>query len=90
MVCYLLMKGRDSQVLKQIGIFSTIGLTFVLSTFIGLGVGYFLDNKFKTSPWLTIIFLLFGIASGFVNLFRSIREISKDDDKRNNSEGVNK
>lgn len=52
---------------------STVGLTLVFSTFIGLGMGLLLDKFFKTKPYLTIIFLLFGIVAGFVNVFREIK-----------------
>jgi ATP synthase protein I len=43
----------------------------VLSTFIGLAGGYYVDRWLRTSPWVMMIGL--GIAAGFVNLFRSVR-----------------
>jgi len=41
----------------------------VASCFIGLAMGYYLDKWLGTSPWLTLIFLGFGIASGFRNVY---------------------
>ena len=49
---------------------STIGINLVLSTFVGLAIGYGLDSLFHTSPWLTIIFLILGIIAGFRELLR--------------------
>lgn len=49
---------------------STVGLNLVLSTFIGLAIGYGLDSLFHSSPWLTIIFLILGIITGFRELIR--------------------
>jgi ATP synthase protein I len=49
---------------------SSIGINLVLSTFVGLAIGYGLDSLFHTSPWLTIIFLILGIISGFRELLR--------------------
>ncbi|MEC4676894.1 MAG: AtpZ/AtpI family protein, partial [Nitrospirota bacterium] len=49
---------------------STVGLSLVLSTFVGLAIGYWLDKLFGSSPWLTIIFLIIGIIAGFRELFR--------------------
>ena len=49
---------------------STVGLNLVLSTFVGLAIGYGLDSFFNTSPWLTIIFLIIGIIAGFRELVR--------------------
>jgi ATP synthase protein I len=46
-----------------------MGIMMVASTFIGLLIGYYLDKYFNTSPWLTILFLLFGIAAGFRNIY---------------------
>lgn len=53
--------------------FSTIGMTMAFSIFIGLGIGYLLDHKVfggRTAPWLTLIFLGFGIAAAFRNLYK--------------------
>ena len=41
----------------------------VVSTFIGLGMGYYLDKWLGTNPWMTLLFLLIGIISGFRNIF---------------------
>ena len=59
----------------------TIGLNFVFSTFIGLGMGYWLDRVFKTSPWLTLIFLFIGIVAGFLELFRMAKREDNGTDK---------
>ena len=55
---------------KQLMQASTIGINLVLSTFVGLAIGYGLDSLFNTSPWLTIIFLILGIIAGFRELLR--------------------
>jgi ATP synthase protein I len=49
----------------------------VLGTFTGVAIGYFLDRAFNTNPWLTLIFLVFGVAAGFTNLFRVTRRHQK-------------
>lgn len=58
---------------KQLLQASSIGINLVLSTFVGLAMGYGLDSLFNSSPWLTIIFLLLGIIAGFRELFRMAR-----------------
>ena len=55
---------------------STIGLSLVFSTVIGLGIGYWLDGKFHTRPWFTVIFLILGIIAGF----REVMRIAKKQD----------
>jgi ATP synthase protein I len=66
------------ELLRQFGTLGSVGLHLVLSTFAGLALGYFLDRAFQTKPWLTLLFLAFGIAAGFMNLFRVMRRQSKE------------
>ncbi len=66
------MSDSRKELMKLLGDFSTIGIALAASVFIGVGIGYFLDHKVfkgKTAPWLTLIFLGFGIAAGFKNLY---------------------
>ena len=66
------MSNSRKEIMKLLGDFSTIGLTLAASIFVGVGIGYLLDHKVfrgKTAPWLTLIFLGFGIVAGFKNLF---------------------
>ena len=72
--------GDDRSAWKGLGELSTIGLTLVLATVIGLAGGYWLDRWLGTSPWLTLIGLGFGIAAGFVNLFRTVNRAGRNDD----------
>src|SRR4030095_11527666 len=55
---------------KALAELSSIGMTLVLATVIGLAIGYYLDRWLGTSPWLVMIGLGLGIAAGFVNFFR--------------------
>ena len=60
---------------------SSIGIHLVVSMFIGGGFGYFLDQKvFGTFPWMSIIFLILGIAAGFLKIFQLARAAQKSDE----------
>ncbi len=64
--------GRpDRRWVRQVGVLSGVGLTLVISTVLGFWGGYVLDAWLGTKPWLMLVGLLFGIAAGFVNLFRA-------------------
>jgi ATP synthase protein I len=68
---------------KALGELSSIGLTLVAATVIGLVAGYWADRWLGTSPWLMLIGLGLGIAAGFVNLFRSVKRAERElDDSR--------
>ncbi len=49
---------RDSGWLKRIVSLSALGMTLVIATMIGFGIGYYLDSRFGTKPWLTLAFFL--------------------------------
>jgi len=53
---------------------STLGIHLVVSTFVGLAIGYFLDKFLGTRPWLTFIFLFLGIFTGFRDMFRIVKQ----------------
>ncbi len=60
----------------------------VAATFIGLAMGYYLDRWLGTSPWLTLIFLLFGIVAGFRNIFvLTQRELRRQEDESRKDDG---
>ena len=66
------MRNDEPSVLRQLARLSTIGVSLVAATAIGLAIGYGLDRVLGTRPWLTLMFPLFGIAAGFLNLFRDV------------------
>ncbi len=72
------MKEDTKNALRLVGLASTLGLTIVIATFIGLALGLWLDRVFDTSPWLTIIFLILGIVAGFRNFYRFMTKRTKE------------
>ena len=75
--------SKEKPLLKQLLNASTVGIHLVLSTFVGFGMGYFLDRFLGTSPWLTAIFLILGIVAGFRELLRVARRQNGTDKKSN-------
>jgi len=80
------MQDGTRESMRLLALASTMGISMVLATFIGLGVGLFLDHKvFHTAPWFTIIFLILGIIAGFKNLYviaKKVDEKAKPDNKK--------
>lgn len=82
------MEEKDRKLLRMLGVLSTVGITLVVSTVIGYFVGHYLDGRFNTTPWLTLVFLLLGIAAGFKNLYdqtRRLMDLDKHDTKDDNA-----
>ena len=57
---------------------STAGLELGVAAGIGLFIGWKLDERFDTAPWLTLTLLLAGIAAGFRNLLRLVKRVSRE------------
>jgi ATP synthase protein I len=64
---------REPSSWGSLGELTSIGMTMVLATVIGLVAGHYADQWLGTSPWLMLLGLALGIAAGFVSLFRAVR-----------------
>jgi ATP synthase protein I len=64
---------REPSAWKALGELSSIGMTLVLATVIGMAGGYYADRWLGTSPWLLLLGLALGIAAGFVSMYRSVK-----------------
>jgi ATP synthase protein I len=79
----------DRPFFRQILEASMIGINLVVSTFIGLAMGYGLDYAmgrwigWNTKPWLTIVFLFIGIIAGFKDLYFMAKKSDDQSNKKN-------
>lgn len=62
----------------QVGQYLSLALLLPVSTFVGYVIGYLLDRALGTH-FLTIVFLILGTASGFVQLYRQLSRDTRDD-----------
>jgi len=65
---------------RKLAALSSLGLMLPSSIAVGLFLGYLLDKRLGTEPWLLIVFTLFGVASGFLSLFRGLKKLGVEDD----------
>lgn len=72
------MTDDRRQLFRSLGFVSSLGISMVAASFIGLFIGIYLDKWLDTKPWMTMVWLGFGIAAGFRNIFiltrRALRE----------------
>jgi ATP synthase protein I len=65
---------------KNLGDLLSLGIMFPACIGIGYGIGYFLDQWMGRRMTFRTIFLLLGIAAAFVNFFRVVRRLEREDD----------
>lgn len=79
------MKNNKRELFHALSLVSSMGISVVVAIAIGVGTGWWLDNKFGTAPWFFFIFMFFGIAAGFRNIqIITSREIKRDDSGTDN------
>ena len=80
------MDNEKKNLFRALGLVSSMGISVVVAIAIGVWLGLTVDKWLGTGPWFFYIFLFFGIAAGFRNIYVITgREIRRDDngaDKR--------
>ena len=59
--------------------YSYIGIFFGVAVSICVYAGRWADHRWNTTPWLTIVGLLLGVATGFNELYRVSKRALKDE-----------
>jgi len=70
--------GRIGSGLRGVGAFSGIGLMLGISAGLGYWLGSWLDERWHTSPWLSLVGLFLGMGAGLLEMMRLLRRFGKD------------
>jgi ATP synthase protein I len=81
------MDEEKKSLLKTLGMISTMGISVVVAIAIGVFIGVKLDAWLGTGHWFFYIFLFFGIAAGFRNIFVIAGKELRDDGPDKNNRG---
>jgi len=65
---------------RKIMALASLGLMLPSSIAVGLLIGYLLDKILGTRPWLLLIFLFFGTASGLYSLLRGLSRFQDENE----------
>ncbi|MGH7813030.1 MAG: AtpZ/AtpI family protein [Candidatus Binataceae bacterium] len=58
--------------------YAAIGWEFTMPTIVGAIIGHYLDQYFRTDPWLTLAMFLLGLFAGFYRLIQELSAIQRD------------
>jgi ATP synthase protein I len=64
---------------RQAGLLATIPFILALAPIIGFAIGSWLDSRFRTEPWLSIVLLLLGFVAGVRETIQIIRLSQRED-----------
>jgi ATP synthase protein I len=82
----MIMSVSDSKkdVVRSLISYSSLGLEMGLSVAIGVAIGYFLDSYFKIYPYLTVIFMIFGIIAALKTIYTLLKRVKRENERDNN------
>lgn len=66
-------KKPDTDLMTALGVYGAIGFQLAISVVIGVLGGRYLDARWGTTPWLTIVGMLLGSVAGFWNLIKLLK-----------------
>jgi len=70
-------RKSDASMMRTAWELSAGMLSFPIAIAIGWWFGRVLDHWFGTAPWLMVVFLVFGIAAGLLNVYRTVSAAMK-------------
>lgn len=56
---------------------SSLGMEFAVAEILGTGLGFWLDSKWGTTPWMLLVGVAGGFALGFYMIWRAAKEMEK-------------
>jgi F0F1-type ATP synthase assembly protein I len=71
---------------RLIAVYGDVGLRFAIAICVGGYLGYLLDQKLHISPIGLIVGVMFGAATGFVHLYRTVTRTEAEIDASRSSE----
>ena len=66
-------KQAGSFAKRAVGLATAISTELAVMTVSGYYIGRFLDDKFATSPWLMLLCVMLGLATGFVIVIKTLK-----------------
>ncbi len=59
---------------------SSAGIELAIAVIGGMLLGWWLDKKFDTEPWLTLAGIIFGSGIGFRSLWQAAQAATREDE----------
>jgi ATP synthase protein I len=73
------VKRKEDPFYKGLSYAARIGVELVAATLVGTGLGFAADRYFNTAPWFLVGGVLLGAAAGFLNIFRFVTALQKEE-----------
>ena len=72
---------NKNEAYRIIGLVGSFGFTTAGAMAGGYFLGSYLDKKLNTAPWFMLFFIILGIAGSFIEFFKLIKKLSRENDR---------
>ena len=62
------------EILGSVTLVISLGARVVAATLLPLVAGIWLDNQLRTSPWITLVAMIIGVAAAMASVYKVISE----------------
>jgi ATP synthase protein I len=69
------MPSRNQVPMRTIGVAGGLGFVLGLSALLGALAGRYLDQRWGTEPWITLVGTLLGTAAGFYQVVTVLKQL---------------
>lgn len=69
---FVVRKKVKSNIMQELAPYASLGLQMVITIVIFAYIGWWIDGKYGTSPWLLIVLTFFGAVAGMVSFLRTV------------------
>ncbi len=77
----LVFGKKDNETYRILGLVGSFGFTMAGAVAGGYFLGSYLDRKLNTAPWLMLSFIMLGIAGSFIEFFKLIKKLSRENNR---------
>ena len=70
---------------KQIGALTAVPIILVLGPLVGYFAGDWIDRRFNSYPWATIVLLILGFVAAGREIFKLLSQVLKEDNEKNDT-----
>ena len=78
------MPEKKGGAYSEIGTYASLGIQFAVTVLLFLAGGWWLDDKFATTPLFLLVGTLLGAGGGFYKLYRTLMDL---DERRKREDG---
>lgn len=79
------MQKRFVEITRALTYFTEIALTAIIPIIIWIGVAGYVKNKFGLGEYVTVIGIILGVLTAYVNIYKLFKRISAESSRKDNS-----